>query len=184
MFASGKPGWHLFFILLAAATFLYTLVGLGYDRHVFSTARGGNRSGILSTKTINALYEDAQLRSALLSLTEQLGQTSNELGQRFGIESVRSFGTDLANNVVELRKRQETGQKQKREFFDDLGKAFQDFVGGGGKQGGAELEESMEGLLPKGLNLTGGLSGIFDRIGDSFVGRLQTPALFLGIGVG
>ena len=184
MFAFEKPGWHLFFILLAAATFLYTFIGLGYDRHVFSTARDGPQSGILSTKTINALYEDAQLRSIFLSMTEQLGQTSNELGERFGIDTVRTFGTDLTNNVMELRKRQETEQKKKRGFFDDLGKAFQGFIGGGDKQGGAGLEGVLGGLLPKGLNLTGGIGGIFDKIGDSIVGGLQTPALFLGIGVG
>jgi hypothetical protein len=182
MFASGKPGWYPFFILLASVTFFFTLISLGYDRHVFSTVHSGHQNDILSSKTIDALYEDAQLRAAFLSITEQLGQTSNLIGEHFGIDSVRDFGAELAGNAVELRKRQETEQNEKRGLFADLGKAFQGFVGGGGGAGG--LAGAFEALLPAGLNVTGGLSGIVSRLGDTLVTALPTPALFLGLGVG
>jgi hypothetical protein len=184
MFASGKPGWYPFFILLATATFFYTLISLGYDRHVFSTANGGHQIDFLSSKTIDTLYEDAQLRSAFLSITEQLGQTSNLIGEHFGIDSVRDFGAELADNAVELRKRQDTEQNEKRGLFADLGKAVQGFIGGGAGGGAGGLPGAFEALLPKGLNLTGGISGVVSRLGDTIVNGLPTPALFLGLGVG
>jgi hypothetical protein len=200
MFASEKPVWYRIFMVLASGTFLYTLVSLGYDRHAFGIHKNENQAGYLSSKTLAALNGDAQFQSTLVSLTEQLAQASSELGARFGVESVRTFGAELASDVVELRKR-EALKLEKRGFFADAASAFQSLAADNDAAGGGGIMATLEGAIAKkfnltggiqgivqgivpGLNLTGGLTGVIDSVGSKLTSSLADPALFLGIGVG
>ncbi|KAJ4983546.1 hypothetical protein SVAN01_10962 [Stagonosporopsis vannaccii] len=163
MFAAGKPVWYLPLAVMLTAALLFVLL-LGYDRHIFSHHQDlypDSLTAFLSAKTIAALKQDARLHCAVLSLTESVAQTSNDIGQRFGIASMEDFGATLGNSISELRKRDDLAGR-KRGLLDDMG----------GLLGGL------------GVNTTGGLSSIIGNLGTSLTDGLAIPALFLGIGVG
>jgi hypothetical protein len=168
MFAAGKPVWYLPFAILAIAFFLFTIVGLGYDRYIFVNNHEpypDSLTAILSKDTIVALKEDARLHHAILGLTESIARTSSEIGQRYGFEGVKSFGTNLTESITELRKRHDV-KGRKRGLIDDTSQAMKDVLSG------------------LGVNVTGGVSSIVGNLGNALIDGLATPALFLGIGVG
>jgi hypothetical protein len=168
MFAAGKPVWYLPLAVCAIAALVFTIFRLGYDRYTFinhQNAYPGTLTTFLSVDTITALKEDARLHHALLGLTESLARTSSDIGQRYGFEGVKSFGTFLTDSVTELRKRHDI-KSPKRGLVDDMSQAMGNLLGG------------------TSLNTTGGLSAIVGNLGSVLSDGLATPALFLGIGVG
>lgn len=166
MFAFGKLVQYLTFAVVAA-TFLFVIVGSGYDKRVFSNTQEPypkSLHAILSTDTITALKNDARLHHAFLGLTESIARTSSDVGQRYGFEGVKSFGTDLTKSMMEFRERHDV-KVGKRGLVDDINQSMGALLGG------------------LGLNTTCGLSGIMGNLGSALVDGFATPALFLGIGV-
>ncbi|KAH6629333.1 hypothetical protein C7974DRAFT_359048 [Boeremia exigua] len=162
MFAAGKPVWYLPLAVTFSAALLFALV-LGYDRYIFAHSRDHyleSFTSFLSADTIAALREDARLHHAILGLTETIAQTSSDIGQRYGIGSMRNFGTTLTESISELRKRDD-GIHQKRGMLEDMNQAMGRVLG---------------------LNTTGGLSCFIGNLSAAFTEGLATPALFLGIG--
>lgn len=165
MFAAGRPVWYLTLAVFSIAAVFFTVIRLGYDRYVFANSRGPYSEGLttfLSSDTITALKEDVKLHHALLSLTESIARTSDDIGQSYGFEGAKSFGTSLSNSITELRKRHDF-KSRKRALVDDVGQALGNLMG---------------------VNTTGGLSAIVGNLGSALTDGLATPALFLGIGVG
>lgn len=168
MFASGRLVWYLPIAILGTALVLFTIVGLGYDRHVFTKSQElapDTFTSYLSTETISALKEDARLHQALLGLTESIALTSSDVGQRLGLEGMENFGTTLTDRITELRKRHNVGGR-KRALVDEMNKAIGDLLGGSG------------------LNTTSRISDVIGNLGKALIEGLATPALFLGIGAG
>ena len=98
-----------------------------------------------------------------------IAYSSSDIGRRFRLESLKSFGSNLTDGVNNLRNKHRLELKR-RDLKDDLSGAFRDLTGGAVSIGG--------------LNMTGGLTGVLGSLGDLMVGSLGTPALFLGIGLG
>src|SRR3954466_6192531 len=80
-------------------------------------------TAIFSTRTIDALNQDPRLRSTIISLTEAIALSSTNLGERFRSDSLKNFGTNLADGISHVRSEEKTELK-KRGFFDDLGSLF------------------------------------------------------------
>lgn len=168
MFVAGKLVWYLPLAFLAITALLFTFTGLAYDRHIFVQHGNSDVEGstnFLSKETIAALKDDARLHHALLGLTESIAQTSSDLGQRFGMEGVKGFGTALTESITELRKRQAI-EGQKSRLLNDANAAVGRLLGGGGS------------------DITGEINVILGNLSNSLVEGLATPALFIGIGVG
>jgi hypothetical protein len=169
-FASGRPVWHLLacfatlFMLYSSAAFWYsTQITIASERYPDSL------TAIFTPQTIDALNQDGRLHDALLSLTDAIAYSSSDIGRRFRLESLKSFGSNLTDGVNNLRNKHRLELKR-RDLKDDLSGAFRDLTGGAVSIGG--------------LNMTGGLTGVLGSLGDLMVGSLGTPALFLGIGLG
>ena len=168
MFAAGKPVWYLPLAVFSIAALIFTILRLGYDRYIFvnhQNAYPDTFTAFLSADTITALREDARLHHTLLGLTDSLARTSSDIGQRYGFEGVKSFGTFLTESVTELRKRHDV-KSPKRGLVGDMSQAMGNLLGG------------------TSLNTTGGLSAIVGNLGSALTDGLATPALFLGISVG
>lgn len=169
MFSSLRAVWYLPFFLVVAVY----LLSVSYNATRVTSYHNQDSqdlTAILSPQTVSALNKDAQLHNVLLSLAGKVAEVSTDYGERFHIGEVKDFGVRLADDIALWRTAQQKAL-QKRGLIDDLGSAFQQFVGGG------------KGA-PGGFNLTAGFNGILDRIGDKITGSLATPALFLGIGLG
>ena len=169
MSAAGKPVWYLPLAVLAIIAFLFTILGLGYDRYIFANSIHNlypeNLTTFLSADTITALKEDARLHYALLGLTESIAHSSSDIGQRYGFGGMEQFGALLTDSITELRKRHGS-RSQKRALVDDMSQAMGDLLGG------------------LGVNTTDGFSSIAGTLGAALTEGLATPALFLGIGLG
>ncbi|KAF2732936.1 hypothetical protein EJ04DRAFT_578009 [Polyplosphaeria fusca] len=178
----------LFFSLL-----LFVSVGLWFDQRTtvgLERPSDGAFRDVLSPTTIDALRGDARLHHALLSLTEYVATTSEKLGKQYGSEGLESFGRNLTEELTRIYARP---SPKKRGFLEDLGNLI---TGGGngnnqqpqGDTRGNLLEEigNALGIGGDGNNtgLGGLLQGGLSSLGDSIIGGLATPALFLGIGVG
>ncbi|KAG9195272.1 hypothetical protein G6011_00392 [Alternaria panax] len=169
-FASGRPVWHLLacfatlFLLYSSAAFWF-----GTQTTIASERYPDSLTAIFAPQTIDALNEDVRLRSALLSLTAAVAHSSNDIGGRFHLESLKNFGSNLTNGINNIRNKH-SSELKRRDMKDDLSGAFRDLTGGAVSIGG--------------LNMTGGLTGVLGSLGDLMIGSLGTPALFLGIGLG
>jgi hypothetical protein len=165
--ASGKPVWYLPLAFLTIAFLLYSAVGFWFSQHIPSNSEQYPESltAIFSTRTIDALNQDARLHNALLSFTHAIAQSSTDLGERFRLEGLKDFGSNITDAVGHVRNRQQSELKR-RGTMGDMSEAIGNLTGAGG------------------LNLTGGITGLLGSLGDSVAGSLGTPALFLGIGIG
>lgn len=196
MFAKSTSVWHLPVALLSVSLILYLLAGSWFSAWIsgdFQPKRADGIYGILSPETVDALYEDARLNEALLSLTEAMAQTTENLGEKLDSDGLRSFSRNLTEQLAKMKIAQP--QRRKRGLLEDLG----NMITGGGNtnnQQGQQGQQGAGGVLGGlgdalglgGGNGTGGLGGLLQQglsgIGDSIIGGLATPALFLGIGVG
>lgn len=174
MFSSSKQVWHLPVALFITALFLYALVGISFTKWVsgnIESHRYDGLSNILSPDTIDALYEDARLNYAIMSLTDAVAETTKNIGETYKSEGLKDFARNLTCQLAKMRN---TNQKLKRKrgLLDMFTGGLEGGLGLGGADG----------------NSTGGLGGLLQQglsgIGDSIIGGLATPALFLGIGVG
>jgi hypothetical protein len=187
MFSSSKSVWHLPVALLITTLFLYALVGVWFTEWLsgtLATHRSDELSSILSPETIDALYEDARLNHAIMSLTEAVAETTKNMGETYQSEGLKDFARNLTGQLAKMKNTSKKTLRKKRGLFDA-------FSGGTntGEQGGGLFGSLGAGLgLGGDGNNTGGLGGLLQQglsgIGDSIVGGLATPALFLGIGVG
>jgi hypothetical protein len=187
-----KSVWYLPAALLLSL-FLYLSVGLWFDEWItvgFEQRHGNVLYEVVSPATVDALREDRRLHNAILSLTEYLANTSENLGRQYGSQGLRDFGQNLTAELTRIHARP---PPKKRGFLDDLGNLFK---GGGGGGDGQPAQNDTGGILSGigealgigGGNSSGGLGGLLSgglaSLGDSIIGGLATPALFLGIGVG
>ncbi|KAF2472801.1 uncharacterized protein BDR25DRAFT_366007 [Lindgomyces ingoldianus] len=145
---------------------------------------------VLSPDTLDALYQDVRLHGALLGLADRLVYMSSSLGDQYDSEGLKTFAKDLTQQLSRLREAKP--EKKKRGVLEDLGNMI---TGGGakpsgqqGQGGGGALAGLGNALGLGGGNDTGGLGGLLQQgissLGDSLIGSLGTPALFLGIGLG
>ncbi|KAH7343120.1 hypothetical protein BKA66DRAFT_543869 [Pyrenochaeta sp. MPI-SDFR-AT-0127] len=161
MFSSGRSLWYFPFALVAVTFLLYSSVGFW----VHERGLGGGQqyphqlTSIFSTETIEALRKDRRLQDTLLAFTETIAESSTNLGERFRLDGLKSFGTNITESLIHFRLKQQP--KLRKRQLDDLGQAF-----GGG------------------LNLTNGLTGILSSLSGTTVDSLGASALFLGIGIG
>jgi len=167
-FTFGNQVWHLlacfatlFFLCSTAAFWVGTQETIAREQYPESL------KSIFSSQTIDALNQDVRLRSALLSLTEAIAQSSSDIGGYFHMESLKSFGANLTDGVNHIRYQQQSELKT-RDLKDTTG-TFRDLTTVGSTGG---------------LNLTRGLSGALNSLENLVVDSLGTPALFLGIGLG
>jgi hypothetical protein len=166
-FASGKPVWYLPLAFLTIVFLLYSSIGFWFGQHIPNESEQYPESltAIFSTRTIDALSQDARLHNALLSFTHAIAQSTTDLGDRFRLEGLKDFGTNITDGVSHFRNRHQSELKR-RGTMDDVSEAIGNLTGVGS------------------LNLTGGITGLLGSLGDSVAGSLGTPALFLGIGLG
>lgn len=179
---SSKLGWYLPFAILTVTFLLYVSVGLWFTEWISSgyNVRPPNAlDGVLSPETLDAIYEDARLHHALLSLTEAVAKASSDYGETYQSEGLKGFGKNLTDEVARIKAAQVP--KKKRGFMEDMA----GLLSGGGTGNGQEA--GLGGLLGGG-NSSGGLGGLLQQgiagIGGDLVGGLATPAFFLGIGLG
>jgi hypothetical protein len=137
--------WYLLTVCVTGFL-LCSSVGFWFGQRV---SNGGERypetlTAIFSTRTIDALNQDAQ---------------------RFRVEGLKDFGTNITDAVGHVRNRHQSELKR-RGTLDDMSEAIANLTG------------------VRGLNLTGGITSLLGSLGDSVAGSLGTPALFLGIGLG
>lgn len=187
---SSRTVWYLPIALVTVTLLLYASVGLWFNE---LTEHQNAFASILSQETIDALYGDERLNHALISLTETVAQASTNFGESYNLEGPKEFGKNLSVEVARLRASQ-TQRRGKRGFLQDLGNMLSGSGGtGDGQQGqqgqsGGLLSELGNALGLGGGNGTGGLGGLLQgglsSLGDSIIGGLATPALFLGIGIG
>jgi hypothetical protein len=165
-FASGKSVLYLLAIF-KTAFLLCSSVGFWFGQHIHSSGEQYPESitAIFSTRTIDALNQDARLHNALFSFTHAIAQSSTDLGERFRLEGLKEFGINITNAVSHVSNKQQP-ELRRRGAIGDLSDAIGNLTGTGG------------------LNLTGGITGLLSSLGDSMAGSLGTPALFLGIGLG
>lgn len=180
---SSRPVWYLPVAILTVTLFLYASVGLWFSEWIasdFQTQRTSALSSILSAETIDALYEDARLHHALLSLTEAVAKASNDYGESYSSDGLKKFGKTLTEEVSRLKST--APQKKKRGLFDGA-------LGGGAGAGagpGGEQTGGFGGILAgigNALGIGGGEAN-GTGLGDQVLSGLSTPALFLGIGIG
>ena len=180
---SSRPVWYLPVAILTVTFFLYASVGLWFSEWIasdFQTQRTSALSSILSAETIDALYEDARLHHALLSLTEAVAKASNDYGESYSSDGLKKFGKTLTEEVARLQST--APQKKKRGLFDGV-------LGGGTGAGagpGGEQTGGFGGILAgigNALGIGGGEAN-GTGLGDQVLSGLSTPALFLGIGIG
>jgi hypothetical protein len=166
-FASGKPVWYLPLALLTIAFLFYSSVGFWFSQRIPSNSEQHSEilTAIFSKRTVDALNQDARLHSALLSFTHAIAQSSTELGERFRLEGLKSFGTNITDAIGHTRNKQQPELKR-RGTMGDMNKAIGNLTIAGA------------------LNTTGGIIDLLSGLGDSMAGSLGTPALFLGIGLG
>ncbi|KAF1836476.1 hypothetical protein BDW02DRAFT_238432 [Decorospora gaudefroyi] len=163
-FASGKQVWYLALVLSAIAFLLYSSVSFWFGGPNFSHSERYPKSltTIFSAPTIDALNQDLRLRGALLSLTESIALSSTDLGERFRLHSLKSFGSNISNAAKHVRQ----SELRRRGIMDDISQGVGNLTGAGS------------------LNSTNGMNGLISSLRDSIAGSLDTPALFLGIGLG
>jgi hypothetical protein len=177
---SSKPAWYLPFTILTVTFVLYASSGLWFSQWMVGSDLIRSPSAldsILSRDTTNTLYNDARLHNTLLSFTETVAKASSDYGSTYHLDGLRSFGTNLTENVRRIRARHFTTRKAKRQGL------ISDMLSGGETRGGI-----FEGLLGGTGNDTGGLSDLFGKaingLTGDLVGALAAPAYFLGIGLG
>lgn len=169
---SRKPFWYLIFTFFAVNLLLYSSFGFWYREYSPGIAAQypSSLTVIFTPETIDALNQDERLREAVISFTEAIAHSSTELGERFQVKGLRSFGLNLTDGIGHFRSTQQSELK-KRDLLSDIGKAYKNIVGRA--IGGAG-----------GLNSTGGAQGLSSELKGLVMGGLSTPALFLGIGLG
>ncbi|KAF2108774.1 hypothetical protein BDV96DRAFT_636494 [Lophiotrema nucula] len=193
MFA--KLVWYLPAALLVFFL-LYSSIGLWFSEWVaigYEQRREGGIYEVLSPDTVDAIQDDKRLQHALLSLTEMVASKSEALGEQVGSDGLKEFGQRLTMELAKLRNVQP--QRRKRELLEGLGNTI---TGSGASRNKQQAQGQSGGMLSGiadafGLggavgNDTAGLAGIrqegLSSFGDSILGDLATPALFLGIGIG
>ncbi|KAF2639454.1 hypothetical protein P280DRAFT_518874 [Massarina eburnea CBS 473.64] len=180
MFASSnkRPGWYLPFAILTLTFLLYVTIGLWFTEWMASGRyyRPPNAlDRFLQPETVDALYDDARLHNALISLTEAVAKASSDWGESYESEGLKGLGKNLTEEVARLKAIEPP--RKRRSLFNG-GKS------GDGEQGG--LLGAVSSLLggDKKKNDTSLGGSLLSGIGNSLVDGLATPAFFLGIGLG
>lgn len=190
MFSSKKVWSTLPVVLLFVFTLLFGLVATSHGQWslgIFNTRNQQAAYGVVSRGTIDALQKDTHLEHTVLSLTESLAESSSKFGDRYNVEGLKAFARNLTTQVERLRQVRPQ-PKKKRGFLEDLGNLFTGGESSDNNTGGilSELGNAL-GLGEDG-NSTGGLGGLLQdgisSLTDSIIGGLETPAMFLGIGLG
>ncbi|KAF2187913.1 hypothetical protein K469DRAFT_748752 [Zopfia rhizophila CBS 207.26] len=186
MFSSAKVWYTLPVALFAVSVLLFGFISPWQCEWAGQRlpAPGGQLEQFLSSNTLDALNKDVRLHHTIFSLTQTVADTSAKLGEEYDSEGLRSFARNLTQRLSLLRDAQP--QRRRRGLIDSLGNAITG--GGANSQGGNGGQGLLSSLTGGGGNGTGGLGGVLQEglssLGNSIVGGLDTPALFLGIGLG
>jgi hypothetical protein len=186
MSSSSRSVWHLLAVSLAICFLLYILVGAWFDEWATSDVQPSQSEplfGILSPSTVAALNDDAHLNHAIISLTQTVAEASSNYGEQLDSDNLRELAKNLNQQLTHMRETQLRNRRQ----LSSAGQ-FNTTAEGGGDNGQKQqqfgLLSGLGDILGLGGQGTGGLGSIFSGLGDSLVGGLATPALFLGIGIG
>ncbi|KAF2676878.1 hypothetical protein K458DRAFT_436943 [Lentithecium fluviatile CBS 122367] len=179
---SSKTVWYLPFAILTITFLLYASIGLWFNQWImngYSVRPPNVLDGVLSPETLDALYDDARLHGALLSLTEAVAKASSDYGNTYNSDGLKDFGKNLTGEVERIKAASASTKRTNRQgLFGSVENKLSARQGGllGGLLGGG------------GSNSTGGLGDLFGQalsgLGGDLAGSLATPAFFLGIGVG
>ncbi|KAL6708012.1 hypothetical protein ACN47E_003446 [Coniothyrium glycines] len=170
---AGKTTWTLPVISLFLFFLLCSSVGFWYNhfKTASQTRHPSSLAAIFSGDTLDALNRDARLHNALLSFADALAESSTNFGERYRLDGLKELGVGIRKGSQQARTLQELRRNEKNNFFGTVRRSLGTLTGEGTNK-------------VKRLDVAGSLSGILGGLGNTTMGSLGTPALFMGIGLG